>query len=363
MQRDKIFDRQRARQTRNKLIDVLRGIAIFLMIWGHCIQYCCMGSFDFFENNIFKAIYSFHMPLFMLISGYLFFGSFQRRTLKELVIHRTKQLLHPIIMCAILLFLLYDVMLGVAAGNAFMFVTGVEIYYFEEYWFLWSVLSASLAVGIACKVSDRKWVNMLLLIIGIVFVCIMPGRELNVFMYPYFILGFIYADVEDSFIMRRYSRIKYLSLILFPLFLQFYTKEHYIYTSGLVGNEGLVRHMPINIYRWLIGLVGSVFTIVIVEIVYKILKRRMSKWKFVTFLEKLGIFSLQIYILQRIFLEKYLPIIYGKLISFVGINLFAQKMLLYNFFTFIMAVLYAVALLLLVLIFKKLKLNRLFFGK
>ena len=52
-------------------INVARGLAIFLMLWGHCIQCCCLGDFDFYENDVFRVIYSFHMPLFMLISGYL----------------------------------------------------------------------------------------------------------------------------------------------------------------------------------------------------------------------------------------------------------------------------------------------------
>ena len=65
-------------RNRNYYIDAAKGLAIFLMLWGHCIQSCVVGSdVDFFENTVFKAIYSFHMPLFMLISGYLFFILFQ----------------------------------------------------------------------------------------------------------------------------------------------------------------------------------------------------------------------------------------------------------------------------------------------
>lgn len=54
------LDRQNSRQ----YLDVVKGFAIFLMLWGHSIQYCTNGEFDFFENNAFKFIYSFHMPLF-----------------------------------------------------------------------------------------------------------------------------------------------------------------------------------------------------------------------------------------------------------------------------------------------------------
>lgn len=88
-------------EKQSNFINLLRGLAIFLMLWGHCIQYCCGGHFDFFENGLFKAIYSFHMPLFMVISGYLFFFSASKRTLAELVPYKVKSLLYPILMGSI----------------------------------------------------------------------------------------------------------------------------------------------------------------------------------------------------------------------------------------------------------------------
>ena len=56
---------------RIEFIDSLKGFAILLVLWGHSIQYLCSGI-DFFQNFIFKIIYSFHMPLFFLISGFFF---------------------------------------------------------------------------------------------------------------------------------------------------------------------------------------------------------------------------------------------------------------------------------------------------
>ena len=40
-------------------IDVIRGIAIYLVLWGHMIQYSAADSFDFFDNAVYKIIYSF----------------------------------------------------------------------------------------------------------------------------------------------------------------------------------------------------------------------------------------------------------------------------------------------------------------
>lgn len=63
-------------------IDLIKGIAIFLVVFGHSIQYGSGSYFLksglFFQNNVFKVIYSFHMPLFMLVSGFLFYSSKDR---------------------------------------------------------------------------------------------------------------------------------------------------------------------------------------------------------------------------------------------------------------------------------------------
>ena len=47
-------------------LDALKCFAMFLVIWGHVIQY---GVTDYLENDIHIGIYSFHMPLFFFLSG------------------------------------------------------------------------------------------------------------------------------------------------------------------------------------------------------------------------------------------------------------------------------------------------------
>lgn len=64
---------------RSEYLDFLKAILIITVLLGHCIQYG--GGYEdnsFFDNKLFKFIYSFHMPLFMLISGYLFSESVKK---------------------------------------------------------------------------------------------------------------------------------------------------------------------------------------------------------------------------------------------------------------------------------------------
>lgn len=51
--------------------DVLKLFAIYLVIWGHCIQYLISRYPP--EEPMWYFIYSFHMPLFMIVSGFFLF--------------------------------------------------------------------------------------------------------------------------------------------------------------------------------------------------------------------------------------------------------------------------------------------------
>lgn len=71
---------------RNESIDFLKGIAIFLVVLAHCW---------ILDREIFYIIYSFHMPLFFCISGYLFSN---RRPFKEFFVTKVKTLIVPYIL-------------------------------------------------------------------------------------------------------------------------------------------------------------------------------------------------------------------------------------------------------------------------
>lgn len=49
--------------------DWLKGLAIVLMVYGHITH---LGSLAAYQTQIVKIIYTFHMPLFLIISGFFF---------------------------------------------------------------------------------------------------------------------------------------------------------------------------------------------------------------------------------------------------------------------------------------------------
>ena len=51
-------------------IDIVKGLAIILVVIGHTIQFCDLNGGVL--NPVYQWIYSFHMGLFFFCSGYLF---------------------------------------------------------------------------------------------------------------------------------------------------------------------------------------------------------------------------------------------------------------------------------------------------
>lgn len=341
---------------KSRYINFLRGIAIFLMLWGHSIQYSCGGQFDFFENTVFKFIYSFHMPLFMLISGYLFRFSEQKREMLELIEYKCKSLLYPILMCSILNLLLSTAIVSAFRGEYDALLGGAPI---TSLWFLWSVLSCSVALAFAMKLSKNHLIQILLLIVGIFFVALFPKWEKNVFMYPYFVFGYLYAGNEEKTRKLRHAG-GVISSIVFIVMVFFYEKKHYIYTSGLFGGETAAETLQIDFFRWAIGLFGAVGAAWICWLFFGVI----NKGKITSIFENLGQDSLAVYALSASLLEIWLPKFADKILGILTWINWNDYIWVYNLLvTPLIAVVYSLLLLLIIKGLKKANIYRLIFGR
>lgn len=264
MRRNEALQETNISQSNRMYLDIVKGVAIFLMLWGHCIQCCANNSFDFFENEVFKIIYSFHMPLFMLVSGYLFYFSCKKRNLRELLIHRAQAMLQPIVICGIFV---YFITVAIEKHNIEAISDGRWMSSLGSLWFLWSVLCASIVIAVCEKITSIKILRLLIIILGAGFVWLFPNNDMNLFMYPFFVGGFYFAKYKDKIPMALMN-VKYFSLVLFPLMMLFYQKKHFIYTTGILSSANKLELLSIDLFRWAIGFIGSVFVLVILEVIY-----------------------------------------------------------------------------------------------
>lgn len=89
---------------RDLSFDILKGILIILVVLGHALS-------DTFTNEVwqrvtFDAIYSFHMPLFIMVSGY-FSYSMSHRSLGDVLRSKCKRILLPWFLWSTVLVIIY----------------------------------------------------------------------------------------------------------------------------------------------------------------------------------------------------------------------------------------------------------------
>ena len=344
-------------------INVVKGIAVVLMIWGHCIQYSSESAFNVFDHPVFQGIYSFHMPLFMLISGYLFAFSFRKRDLKTLLVRRTQSMLQPIVFASMLnaflaklpTLLLYRT-IRLTNGELF---TGLY-----SLWFLWCVLSASTAVAIAGKAARNSWQQLLYMILGVFLVALFPENHYHLYMYPYFVAGFYYG-MYRSRIPSWLTKCAMASLLIFPVMLPFYESRHFIYFTPVYSPEmELLEMLQLNGFRWGIGFAGSLFVLVLSKWGFCLLEGRKAGAKLLQLLSNLGENSLAIYSISVALLSGYLSKVFDRVLLVAGSNIFAENMVFYNWiFAPALTLVYCIGLYYVVLFMKKIKIHALVFGR
>ena len=344
--------------------DLVKGAAIFLMLWGHCIQYCGLEDVKCFDDTVFKAIYAFHMPVFMLVSGYLFFYSFSKRDLANLLEHRIRGMLQPIVMATFMSNVLMLLPLYVLSGRVdFLFgilFAGIG----DSFWFLWAVLYCSVVVSVCCKMTEKPFLQFVLTIFGAFSILLLPQWNMTLFMYPYFVAGFFCGMYREQAV-RLYRFARLAALAVFPLLVAFYERKHFIYITPMFSEElGLAASAEIAIFRWVIGFVGSAWLLSIMDFLMYLGERFPAVHACLRGMSLLGRNSLQIYCLSMPLLTGYMRHGYRKFVEVIGSNLFAQNVFVFDFlFTPVLAAVWAVALYYLVVLLKKTKLHKLIFGR
>ena len=184
------------------LYDNIKCLAIILVVIGHAINY--MTDFDGYtlEKALYVMIYSFHMPLFLFVSGL-----FLKPMNDETKFPKYK----------ILAFVLIGLVLRMITAVVRMF-TGLPPVYatFEIYdtytWFMWA-MAVFTALVWAFRKFDKKYVMLFAVLIGV-----MAGFDSNLgdefalmriaVFFPVFLLGY-YLDPVDlyRFLNRRKFKI------------------------------------------------------------------------------------------------------------------------------------------------------------
>lgn len=356
----------RVTQTRNNVIDIVKGITILLVIYGHVIQILYMGTgMEFFSDRIEKFICSFHMPLFSLISGYLFYFTCIHRTIKEIFYKRIVGLIQPLLIWGTFYYTLYLVLLNFLVGGGcnlslrewWNTVSGPFL------WFLWSMIAASIIV----LLSERmKRASLLFMIVGMWVVYLFPNSEYNVYVYPFFVMGYIFHKYENNIRNHISRKVEIMIVIIFVIMLFFYNEDHYIYTTGislLTTERSWIQQLSIDSFRYAIGALGSISIIIIIKRIYNRIPKVIK-----AMLTFCGEKSLEIYILQCIVVSWMFSMLYSNIVLNIYGNLFKRLFKNFMLLDFIIApiitfILVTIILILLNIINKFGKISKVLFGR
>lgn len=282
---------------RNYKMDYIKGISIFLVVWGHIVQHF-YGGFDgdFYGNIVYKVIYTFHMPLFMFISGYFFKPSLDKRSFWEILYLKFLQLGVPIIIWTIFYYIENLLYTGASFSPRELFRL-----FFRRLWFLSALFMLIVLISIVWQFWKKYSTGFILTCVILSFLILIVPDELFSavylkFMYPYFIAGILTNAFQDK--LREWKTPFYLlGTVIFLLLLPGFQDNYYVYTSGMYLPFGgdLEGQLFIIYYRYIIGFAGIITIMGILSFLYSL--------EYNKFFIQLGNYTLGIYIVHIFFLN------------------------------------------------------------
>jgi fucose 4-O-acetylase-like acetyltransferase len=281
---------------RIKYLDFCKGLAIYLVCCGHFVQNISQGD-SYMDNPLWKFIYSFHMPLFMILCGYFCKSSMLLNFLEIL-----KKKFIALILPTLSFFLLIDTSIDfMKKGFPFVFSMDYLESYVETFWFLKCLFFCYLIVYFFKHLFKNDVIASLS---SILLVTIIP--QFNIlhisFMLPFFWIGYFLMKVQSN-INTHIIAFFLISIISFLCLYAFWDTKYTIYVLPIFPSLTYSGFMNIiiAIYRFMIGCMGSFSIIFGANILFN-----KSDNRFTSIVVKLGTYTLGIYILQTYFLEKLL---------------------------------------------------------
>jgi fucose 4-O-acetylase-like acetyltransferase len=279
--------------TRIQSFDLLKCFAIFCVVWGHCVQYLHGGNYAFGHDVMFDFIYSFHMPLFMVVSGFFAFSAL-RLGIWDFLRKKFVTLIWPCVIWGSLRFGLMFIMEPYRYKFGWSQFGDMIAY---SFWFLVSLFVCYLIAYIARRITRRPW---LFALIGLCLSMVYENNWHVPFLYPFFLTGMALSAYRDVW-KRRMKLLLGLSLVGFVVGLLFWHGEYTVYvsrpvsfTGWLAGETWLVRRCWVALFRFANGLCGSLSFFLI----FAGLIRKVSNGWVMRYLEWAGRNTLEIYILQ-----------------------------------------------------------------
>ncbi|EKY22738.1 acyltransferase family protein [Clostridium celatum] len=296
-----------------KEANYLKGLAILLMFIGHAATPTFLKRPLSYEIVV-QFIYSFHMPLFFIVSGFLAVKSININFRNDYFLLLKKRIIKlgvPYVVIA----LITNIALNIASGNITIngFIESIKttIFYPElgamgALWFLYALLIISILTPIITKISLEASIiiTIIINIFGPRDLYFLAINRISFFIVYYLIGMYVRKCYED----KKLKNINNKNIIIIGsvIFLGIYSL---IISKGIV-----INRIIFNLYMFLCGLVGSLMMLLIIE--------KVKKCKgIISTVEIFGKYSMDIYIFSWFF-QIISMILCTKILNISNYNIF-----------------------------------------
>lgn len=303
-------------------VDTLKGFTILCVVLGHIIQYS-YNNFD--ENHLFRYIYAFHMPLFMMISGFV--SSTTPSSIITFTIKKGQHLILPFIVWGIFSSILHQEL-------NISHIISLFIYPDTGLWFLWVLFFISIFYNLSLNISQKYKINKYKCFIFTLFFLFiisklshgLGGSHLISWYFIFFICGVILRSIQ-----KLPSNTKILSLLLLIfLILGFYWKR--IEAPISISTNIVLTALCTYCYKIITALTACIFLFTF----YKSIENLKSKVQNLLQLfgkETLGIYAIHYYFIsiwEQLGLEPSIIYVALELIFISVFSLLSVKILKIN---------------------------------
>jgi fucose 4-O-acetylase-like acetyltransferase len=211
---------------RNRTLDIMKGIGILLVVFGHAIG---RQLPNFSDNPVYRVIYTFHMPLFFFISGYVMYETIRGSRFQWLKNKLACLIIPHLIFSSIFYFMVYFDIPYLNINHQMVpfpkWLIQSDLLNQGE-WFLYSLFTCFCLLLLVNWVDRRFsnktfWIFTITLII-ILGVFVIPSQQ-NWFRYdelkyfgPIMIMGYLVAR-HKTYLHRFLTTACIISLIFFPV--------------------------------------------------------------------------------------------------------------------------------------------------
>lgn len=308
--------------SRDIFVDMLKGLAILLVVFGHALQ----STYPDFDNNIyFRIIYSFHMPLFMFISGWVATYNNFNTSFYSFAGSKFKRLVVPF-------FIWYLIGYFIRQNNYTPDEYFLNLVKTPDFglWFLWVLFLCHITLFLSKKLEP--YISDLHLLIAFIVVSFIPMEYFGFYLLKwhlrFFLLGYFIAKHIDYILKYKYQ-ILTISSLAFPFLSTSWYRLHppafIVNLSEKIHSELLLACID-KIFNFIVPLSGIGFTFTIAAIILALSKRITSCLAWVG-LFTMDIYAIHFYVLGKITIGNGLIKATSMFLSALIITMIISKML------------------------------------